>query len=320
MHEQLDQPRNLLRTFWSGSALLTVTGLLMLVVLAGSLVGLMVDARTIGGAPAWLKPAKFAVSIAIYTFTLAWIFTYLAEWPRTRQFVSAVSAVTLIFEIAAIVTQAWRGTTSHFNVGTPFDMAVWISMGLAIVIQTVTSVAVAIALWRQRFDDAALGWALRLGMAMTIVGAGTGGLMTRPTAEQLAQAQVTHTMAISGAHTIGAPDGGPGLPVTGWSAEHGDGRVAHFAGLHALQAMLLIFLAVSRRRRSEGTRVRLIAVGAASYASLFAILLWQGLRGQALIDPDAATIAALVVWIASSVVAVWAVSERRGLPSAGMVY
>ena len=34
----------------------------------------------IGGAPAWLKPAKFAASIAIYTLTLAWVFTYLPEW------------------------------------------------------------------------------------------------------------------------------------------------------------------------------------------------------------------------------------------------
>jgi hypothetical protein len=193
-------------------------------------------------------------------------------------------------------------------------------MGLAIAVQTATSVAVAVALWRQRFDDRALGWALRLGMVMTIVGAATGALMTRPTSAQLAQARLTHTLTISGAHTIGAPDGGPGLPVTGWSAEHGDGRVAHFVGLHALQAMLLTFFAVPGRNRPERTRVRLIAVAAASYTGLFAILLWQGLRGQSLIDPDAATLGALAVWISCSVIAAWAVSERRGLSSAGMVH
>ena len=60
--------------------------LLMLAVLlaAFSLLGLWLDPRLITGAPAWLKPAKFAVSTAIYAFTLAWVFSYLREWPRTR--------------------------------------------------------------------------------------------------------------------------------------------------------------------------------------------------------------------------------------------
>jgi len=34
--------------------------------------GLVMDSRTIDGAPGWLKPAKFAVSLSIYGFTVAW--------------------------------------------------------------------------------------------------------------------------------------------------------------------------------------------------------------------------------------------------------
>lgn len=300
---------------WNGSPALTVTGLLMVVVLAGAIAGLMFDHRIIAGSPAWLKPAKFAASISIFTFTLAWIFSHLPEWRRTRRIVAAVSTVTLLLEIVIIIAQSWRGTTSHFNVGTPLDTTLWATMGLAIVIQTASSVAVAVALWRQRFADAALGWALRLGMVMTIVGAVTGGLMIQPTAAQLEQARVTHRMTISGAHTIGAPDGGPGLPVTGWSVEHGDGRVAHFVGLHALQAMLLIFLVVSRRSRSERTEVRLIAIAAASYTALFVILLAQGWRGQSLVSPDAATVGALTAWIAGTGIALWVASPSRGFSS-----
>ena len=89
--------------------------------------------------------------------------------------------------------------------------------------------------WRWRYggnrsSDRALGWALRLGMVITIAGASTGGLMTRPTEAQLAQLAATQQMPIVGAHTVGAPDGGPGLPGTGWSLEHGDLRVPHFIG------------------------------------------------------------------------------------------
>ena len=222
------------KRLWQTSPELVATTVLMLVVLAGAIVGLLIDPRVITGAPAWLKPAKFAVSIAIYTATLAWIFTLLPEWPRTRRVVGWATAAALVIEMVIIGGQAWRGTTSHFNVATPLDGVLWVIMGLTIVAQTLLSVAVAVALWKQRFHDAALGWALRLGMTLTIVGAFTGGLMTRPTAAQLEAARAGERMTIAGAHTVGAADGGPGMVGTGWSRDHGDLRVPHFVGLHAV--------------------------------------------------------------------------------------
>jgi hypothetical protein len=282
--------------FWKSSAPLTATGLLMLIVLVGAVIGLAVDPRIITGAPAWLKPAKFAVSIAIYTFTLAWIFSLIPEWTRTRRIVGWTTAVTLVLEIVLISMQTFRGTTSHFNVATLFDGVVFSVMGAAIVVQTLSTVAVAVALWRHRFADRALGWALRLGMTMTIVGAMTGGLMTRPTSQQLDAARAGERMTLAGAHTVGAPDGGPGLPGTGWSTDHGDLRVAHFLGLHALQALPIVALVLARRRVSDLMRVRLTITAAASYIALFGILLSQALRGQSVLAPDALTIALLAVW------------------------
>jgi hypothetical protein len=277
---------------WRTDAPLTGTGLLMLVLLAGAAVGLAIDPRLITGAPAWLKPAKFAASIAIYTLTLAWIFTYLPEWVKMRRWIGRTTAATLLLEMAIIGVQAGRGTTSHFNIATPLDGTLWILMGSAIVVQTLASLAAAVVLWRQTFQDRALGWALRLGLSISILGASGAGFMTRPTEAQLAEASSSHRMTVVGAHTVGAPDGGPGLPGTGWSLEHGDLRVPHFVGLHALQVIPLIALLLCRRPG----RVPLTFVAAASYIAFFAILLWQALRGQALAQPDASTTTALLAW------------------------
>ena len=286
----------LLRRLWSASPPLTAVGLLMLVVTIPSAIGIFVDPRTIVGAPAWLKPFKFAVSSAIYCLTLAWIFGYLSDWPRMRRVVGWTTAIVFVLEVAIIDMQAWRGTTSHFNVATTLDGVLFSVMGTAIVLQTLVSVAVAVALWRRRFADRSLGWALRLGMTLTIAGAMTGGLMTRPTAEQLADARAGRGMQVVGAHTVGAPDGGPGIPMTGWSREHGDLRVPHFIGLLALQVLALIAIGVRQWRRPEGVRVRAVLAAAASYASLFLLLLWGALRGQSLVAPDAMVLASIAIW------------------------
>jgi hypothetical protein len=297
---------------WSASAPLTTVGAIMLLALALSVAGIVIDPRHITGVPAWLKPAKFATSTAIYSLTLAWMFTYLPEWRRTRRIVGWTTAMIFVLEVAIIDVQAWRGKTSHFNAETPVDIVLFAIMGLGILIQTLSSIAVAVALWRHTFQDAALGWAFRLGLTITIAGAMTGGLMTRPTEAQLAEARATHQMPVSGAHTVGAPDGGPGLPGTGWSITHGDLRVPHFLGLHAMQALPLIVVALGRRR-SELQRVRLTIVGAASYLSLFALLLWQAWRAQSLVQPDATMMVAFGAWLGLTVGAAW-VAKGRGTP------
>src|SRR4249919_2119181 len=117
-----------LARLWHGSRPLTVVGTLMIVVAVASAVGVLVDPRVITGAPAWLKPFKFAVSTAVYSLTLAWIFGYLAEWPRARRNVGWTTAVVFVLEVAIIVAQAWRGTTSHFNISTPLNATLFAMM------------------------------------------------------------------------------------------------------------------------------------------------------------------------------------------------
>jgi hypothetical protein len=297
--------RTLLEMLWRSDRRLAAVGLAMFALLGATGVALIVDPREIGGAPAWMKPAKFAASIGIYTLTLAWVFSYLPEWAKTRRAVSWITVVTLVIEIIVIDLQAWRGATSHFNVRTVLDGVLFTIMGLAILIQTFAAVAVAVALWKQRFSDRAMGWALRLGMTITIIGAMSGGLMVQPTRAQLADARAGNRLTVAGAHTVGAPDGGPGLPGTGWSRTHGDLRVGHFVGLHALQMLPLLSLAIARRGWQEAKRVRLTLAASGSYISFFALLMWQALREQSVLHPDAATLTAAALWAALTAGAIW---------------
>jgi hypothetical protein len=293
----------MLKQLWRTNAPLTFTGLLMLPALAIAIVGLLIDPRIITDAPAWLKPAKFAVSIAIYVFTLAWAFTLIPEWRKTRAVVGWATAIAMVLEFVIIALQAYRGTTSHFNFSTPLNGALFVIMGVAIVAQTFISIALAVAFWRQRLEDPAMGWALRLGMTITIVGALSAGFMTHPTPAQLDGAHAGPGMPIMGAHTVGAPDGGPGLSGTGWSTEHGDLRIPHFVGLHALQVLPLIAFVMRRRRLSSDTRVRLTLTAAGSYFTLVVLLLVQALRGQPLLRPDALTLGLFGAW--ALVTAIW---------------
>lgn len=280
---------------------LALLGLLMVATLGVTLVGLLVDGRVITGQPAWLKPAKFAISIVFYAFSLLWLLGFVRGHRRLVKTISGVTAAALVGEMVIIVLQVVRGTTSHFNVSTPLDGALWSAMGVMIVLVWLANLAAAVLLLRQRLPDRTLAWGLRFALLVSLLGMAVAFPMTVPTSEQIARAGAGGGMPTAGAHTMGAPDGGPGLPVVGWSTEAGDLRPAHFVGLHALQALPLAAWLISRRRSlGAGHQTALVCTTGAAYAGLVLLLTWQALRGQPLIAPDAATLTALFGLLAAA--------------------
>jgi len=287
---------NMVQKLWKENAPLMATSALMCVVFLVSVAGIFLDPRIIMGAPAWLKPAKFAISTAIYAATMAWLFQYIHVWPRFLRAAGWVTAVVFVVEVGIIDVQAARGTTSHFNATTPLNQVLFVIMGVSIGILWATSVGILTALFRQKFSDPVWGWSLRLGMLITVIGSAAGGAMIPPTPVQMTQIREHQMPSAVGAHTVGAPDGGPGLPGVGWSKDHGDLRAPHFLGMHGIQAIAFLGWLIGRRRGS----VAMVATAAGSYFGLAAILMWQALRGQSIIGPDQTTLVALGIWLVAT--------------------
>jgi hypothetical protein len=232
--------------------------------------------------------------------TLAWLVSLL-ERPRLRTVArgtGTVLAVASVVELAAVVLQVVRGRQSHFNETTPFDAGVYAAMGFTVVVIFTCTVVVAVAVVMTPLVDRAVTWAVRLGLGISLAGLAVGFLMVVPRAAQLQAGS-----RIVGAHGVGTADGGSGLPFVGWSTTGGDLRIAHFVGMHALQALPLSALALGVLPVTAGltarTRVHVVLLAAAGYAGVVALVLWQALRGQSLVHPDAATVVAVAALLAA---------------------
>lgn len=226
-------------------------------------IGFLVLARLhpvqVAGANAWLKPFKFAASTALYAWAMAWYLGYLPQFNPT--WFNWGIIVLLGFEIVYIAIQAGRGQLSHYNMSSPFYGAMYSMMALAATLATLLTAYVGLLFFTGNVVPlpAHYLWSIRAGIFIFVVfsfeGFVMGGRLT---------------------HTIGGPDGGPGLPLVGWSTRFGDPRVAHFIGMHALQVLPIATFYLLRN-----TVLSLMVTGL--YGLLAAFTLWQALQGRPLL-------------------------------------
>ena len=247
-------------------AVLWVTGPVQLALAGLFVVGLAVDDRILLGVSPWLKPVKFAVSITIYVWTVAWLLGDVrAGAPGLARFISVGTSAAMLCEIAGIALQSLRGTTSHFNERTAFDSGVFGLMGTMILLSTLLAAALLFLYCTVSTDlPSPYVWAVRLGLVLFLFGSGVGPMMVR-----------------RGAHAVGVPDGGPGLPLVNWSTKGGDLRVAHALGLHALQILPFAAWALLVAGRLSGPQQTAVVFGLAAVLALaMAAVLRQALAGQ----------------------------------------
>jgi hypothetical protein len=208
---------------------------------------------------AWYKPFKFAFSTFLYSWAMAWNCWYLPDF--NIQFFNWSVIILLGFEIIYIAIQANRGQLSHFNLTTPIYSALYSAMAIAASLVAIYTGYVGILFFTNHFPELPeyYLWAIRLGIFIFVIFSFEGFVMG---------SKLTHT--------IGGPDGGPGLPLLNWSTRFGDPRIAHFIGMHALQVLPILSFYIFKNTRAT-------IIFSIFYALLAIFTLFQALKGKPLL-------------------------------------
>ncbi len=211
------------------------------------------------------KPMKFALSIWISAWTMAWLLSYLDQ-PRAVTIYSWVVVVTLGFEQLAITSQAVQGQLSHFNRSSAYGIVLFALMGVFILVFTFWTAWMTWLFFRQTtfsIPPAAV-WGIRAGLVCFVVFSLLGGYIS----SQMG-------------HTVGAADGGPGLPFVNWSRVAGDLRIAHFLGIHGLQVLPLLGFLIARLDSSPSAPAWVL-IGSLLYVGLVLVTLVGSMMGRPL--------------------------------------
>lgn len=223
------------------------------------------------GVSPWIKPMKFATSFSTFLWTFAPMLQALRipQWQKTVA--RRATAVGVVMEMFFLSAQAWR---SAFTAGPATITDTIIFQGTSVMISVITTVMLwlTVLYFTRRatadIDDRSMLVAIRFGLVIFMLGNAIGGYM-------LAR----------GSHTVGAADGGPGLPFTNWSTIAGDLRIAHFIAIHAIQILPMLAWLLSELKPAFLRNRQRILVYAASCILFLSVMgtFVQAARGRPLV-------------------------------------
>ena len=226
-----------------------------------------VDERTFNDVSVWSKPFKFALSLGVYFFTIAWFAQYVrpgALETKSGRVLIALPILMAAFEMPYITIMGALGEASHFNFSSPFYATMYSLMGIGAVTM------VAVLPWLGWLVIRAYGFAhpqafaIFIGLVLTFaLGGGFGGYL-----------------GSSGGHWVNAPaTDANGVFLFNWTREGGDLRVAHFFGMHAMQVIPLFALLLPQTWASH-VRIALIVAVSAAFTAFTTMTFVQAIGGQ----------------------------------------
>jgi hypothetical protein len=225
--------------------------------LALSLAAMLFDARVINGVGVWVKPAKFSASFLVWFATLGWAFGLLRPearhgWPARIIVWGTIGAAAI--EMGWILPRAALGLPSHFAED-PLGAVMYGVMGLGAL--TLVALAAALGLLVALRGDPAQPPLWRASWAAGLILTGVLGGFTGAAISAVGTPQIG-----------GTPGDAAALAPFFWSRDGGDLRVAHFLGIHAMQALPLLALAVAVAGWRAARGWAALGLGTAAYAGL----------------------------------------------------
>ncbi len=190
-----------------------------------------VDGRTFNGVSVWAKPAKFAASLVPWFWTMAWAWGVLASAAAggcTARLVLWATVGAAGFEQFWITWRAALGGPSHFATD-PLGALMYSLMAVGAVTMVAMAALLGLLVLRRPGSGQPRAWVLAVGLGLVL-----GGVLGGWTGMSIS--------AIGTPQVGGTPSNAGGLPPFFWSRDGGDLRVAHFLGVHAMQALPLLAL------------------------------------------------------------------------------
>jgi hypothetical protein len=240
--------------FWLGSVHFIVFALL----LGYS----FVNETLILGINSMIKPMKFALSIWVFTWTMALILQYFNDVQKVKIY-SWAAVICFSFEQFAITLQALRGVQSHYNQIDTFGIVLYSLMGIFILTITLWTGFMTYIFIKQKAYNMplAVSLSIKIGLIYCVIFSLFGGYFS----------------GLEG-HTVGARDGGSGLPFLNWSRFFGDLRVAHFFGIHSLQILPLFAILVEKEVKTS-VSIKAVWLFSLVYLAFVVFTMIQGLKG-----------------------------------------
>src|SRR6266536_3601340 len=206
----------------------------------------------------WIKPIKFSISFATFVWTASLFFRFLKlpSWQATLA--RRATAVSVIVEMFLLGVQAWRYTQ-------PYPSQSFSDIAISQTVTAMAFVQTVVMLWilalccgdraRTKLADLTLVAAIRNSIVIFLVGNAVGGYM-------LAR----------GSHTVGASDGGQGLPFVNWSVIAVVLRIAHFIEVCAIEIVALFAYLLLQMAPIPALRRRRLAVFGMSAGVMLVVL------------------------------------------------